>query len=317
MKFVMPIAFAMACSSPSASDAPPPAPSPSSPSTVAKPPPPDLQIVSTGDPKTARLLRYRLAKGTQSRVELRMAITAARPMPTVVQTLAIDVVDVAGDGNATVDTTIERMQFIVDDNLTKEAPMFGEMARAITGLAFRAVLSPDGKVAGTSVKNDGKLPPPIRSQLGQLTQGIEQVAMPLPDKPVGLGAKWTSRKVVKQVGIEMVTVTTTEITAFDGDRISFKSTSTVTAPDQGTKFEGEQVEMNDIGGGGVASGTVDLARMTMIGTFELEFRGTLIALGRSTPMKTKMSLTMTAPDPASESASGSSSGSAGSAKRTP
>jgi hypothetical protein len=309
MKFVIAVALAIGCSSSSSSEAP----APTTGSAAAKEAPRDgLQLLSAGDPKTARALRYHLVKGTQSFVELEMAIEAGRPTPRMKQKLEIDVEDVASDGSARVRTTIVEARILVDNDQAGQAPMFAEMARTISGLGFTAKLMPNGKLVESKLVNADQLPPPVRDQVGQLTQGIEQVAMPLPEQPVGLGAKWSTRRPIKQVGIEMVSVTTTEITAIDNDTISFKSTSTVTGADQATKLQGVAIEVKDIGGGGVASGTVDLTRMTMTGSFELEFRGSMTAMGQTTPMKTKMTLAMKPADapPSAETKSGSGSGSA-------
>jgi hypothetical protein len=86
----------------------------------------------------------------------------------------------------------------------------------------------------------------------------------------------------------------------------------VTGADQATKLQGVAIEVKDIGGGGVGTGTVDLTRMTMTGSFELEFRGSMTAMGQTTPMKTKMTLAMKPADatpPATGSGSGSGLGS--------
>src|SRR5262245_57854974 len=100
MKTVMLIALAVGCSS----EASQPQPAPTVATAAPAPSPDRIQLVSKGDPKTARVLRYKLVKGTQSFVELAMAIEAGRPMPKLIQKLEIDVEDVGADGMARVRT---------------------------------------------------------------------------------------------------------------------------------------------------------------------------------------------------------------------
>src|SRR5690349_2491269 len=97
MKIVIAVVLAIGCSKSSSSESAAPAPGSAA---VAEAPRDGIQLLSAGDPKSARALRYHLVKGTQSFVELDMAIEAGRPMPRMSQKLEIDVEDVASDGSA-------------------------------------------------------------------------------------------------------------------------------------------------------------------------------------------------------------------------
>jgi hypothetical protein len=90
----------------------------------------------------------------------------------------------------------------------------------------------------------------------------------------------------------MTTVTTIEITAIDGERVSFASTSTVAAPDQTVTVSGVKASFKDVGGGGSGSGTVDLATMAMRGELTAELRGTMSTAGQTSPMQMAMKMTV-------------------------
>ncbi|MGN6107332.1 MAG: DUF6263 family protein, partial [Kofleriaceae bacterium] len=123
-----------------------------------------------------------------------------------------------------------------------------------------------------------------------LTQNLEQVAMPLPTAPVGVGAVWKHRRTVRQNGVAMETVTTVEVTAVEGDRVSFRSTSTVRGADQKVTIEGTPLEITKIGGDGTGHGTIDLAKMALTGELAAELHFEMAAQGQVSPMKMTMTM---------------------------
>jgi hypothetical protein len=257
-----------------------------------------VTLVTVGE-APQRLLRYQLARGAKSRLELAMDMDMEAggrggKMPTLAMTLEIAVDDVLPDGNARVRTTIVAAQARERTGAVVPVQLMGQMAQDLTGLTFTGTLTPTGAL------RDGKLdtkqlPDSLKTQLAKLTQILEQVAMPLPDAPVGVGATWTTRKTAAQDGLQLVTVTTIELTKLAGDQIGFASSSTITAPNQELDQDGVHVSVRDLGGGGSARGTIDLARATLIGSSALEFRGTMTAQGQTAPMKMAMLVTMSAP----------------------
>jgi len=262
-----------------------------------RPPSDGLELVTAGASNARKPLRYHLQKDAKSPLELVMDLELAAggrggKLPSLVMALEIAVEDVLPDGAAKVRTTVVGASAREREGSVVPASTMGSMTSMLEGMTFTATLSGDGALRDSKVEMTKPVPPTMQSQVGQLTQNLEQVAMRLPDVPLGVGAKWTTRKTVTQNGLDMVTLTTVEITAIDGDRVTFTSTSTVTAPDQTVTEGGELVSIKDVGGGGTGSGTIDLSRMTMAGEFTAEFRGMTSAKGQTAPMKMAMKMTM-------------------------
>jgi uncharacterized protein DUF6263 len=264
----------------------------------AKPSPTNdgVELVTTGQATDQRVLRYHLTRATTSQIELAMSLDMdaggrANKLPTLAMTLETTVTDVAADGTATIHTTVKAAHARERPGSTQLTPVMAQMTGQLVGLGFTAKLSSGGKLTDTKLDTQG-LAAPLGAQLGQLTQSLEQLAMPLPEYPVGVGAKWQTRRTAKQDGLELTTVTTVELTAIDGDKVTFTSTSTVSAPDQQLTKDGITVAVKDVGGGGTSKGTIDLGRMMMTGEFSLEFRGTMSAEGQTAPMRMQMSMTL-------------------------
>jgi hypothetical protein len=260
------------------------------------PPSDGVELVTIGDMSATRVLRYQLVKGAKSQLELAMNLDMdaggrANKMPTLAMTLEIVAEDVLADGNAKIRTTVVGAEARARPGAVEASAALAQMSSSLVGITFTATLSPSGRIHDSKVDTK-QLPSGLSAQVSQLTQNLEQVAMPLPLGPVGVGAKWTTRKTVQQEGLEMVTITTVELTAMEGNLVTFASTSTISAKDQTITNNGMSIGVKDVGGGGHAKGTIDLSRMTMTGQFDIEFRGTMSAQGQTAPMKMAMGMTM-------------------------
>ena len=252
-----------------------------------------VQLLSLGN-EPQRILQYHLKKGAHTALEMAMNLdldVSPRPtkMPTIVMVLDIAVEDVLASGSARVKTRVTAVKLLDRPTATLDAVSLGPMSQMLTGMVYTSTLAPDGSMSnGQIAGGTGQL----KTQLEDLTRAIEQVAMRLPTVPVGVGSKWSSKKTTKQNGVEITTVTTTQLTAIDGDKLEFASETTLSAPDQKTSQQGTTVEISDVGGGGSAKGGVDLSTMAMHGTISSEFRGTVAVGGESSAMRVVMELVL-------------------------
>ena len=270
---------------------------------TADPPTPDpvpsprndgVQLVTLGD-GAQRVLRYRLRKGTRTMTELAMTmdLDVARPMrmPTIVMTMEIAVDDVLADGSAKVATRITESRLVERPGTTMDVATLSPLTQKLTGLGYAFTLAPDGTLSDGRIT--GAAGGDLQAQLGQMTRAIEQVAMRLPPVPVGVGATWSAKKTVQQNGLEVTTVTTTRLTAIEGEQLTFTSQTTLSAPNQQLVQQGIAMDVKDVGGGGTGKGTVDLTTMAMRGELTSEFRGTITSAGQpTTAMNVTMQLTL-------------------------
>jgi hypothetical protein len=211
-------------------------------------------------------------------------------MPTLIMSLTIAVEDVLAGGTAKVQTTVDKARVQEREGSAIPIAAVENMTQMLTGMTYTAELSPDGKLSGAKVLSAHSQT--MAKELSQFTQGLEQVAMRMPGAPVGVGAKWINRKTTTQNDITLTTVTTITITAIDGDKVTFASTSTVSAPDQTVQQGGISASIKDIGGGGSGKGVVDLSKMTMIGEVTAEFRGTMLSQGSAGNLRIAMKMTL-------------------------
>lgn len=246
-------------------DPPPPAPPPAS----------DLVVVSPGV-LPQHQLRYRLAKGTKTTIELELegklvAGEITSVAPPLVFTLEIVCDEVAADGKMKLTSTIQ-------DLVTHAAPDQPGAPRAIAdaqtlkGLAIHATLAPDGTLSNVQAAvADKQLSDAAKGELDQLVQAMPKLAMPLPQAPVGIGAKWrSSRPLGPASPLALTSVTTIDISGIAGSIVTYELSSTVHGDDQVVKQDGTDVDVKGITGTATGHGTFDLARLALTGTLGAE-----------------------------------------------
>ena len=255
-----------------------------------------IEVIANGaEPR--KQLRYKVAKGTKTPVEFAMDIDMdagmTMNMPTLAMMMDIGVDEVASNGDMKLRTTVNSVTARDRAGASLKASMRNGQLDMMNGLAMTAMLSPDGSLKDTKVEPGKNLPASMQSQMSSMTSNLEQVAMPLPPGPVGVGAKWKAKKTIEQNGMKMTTLNTVEITALDGDKMTFKSTSEISGPDQTVHQNGMSIDMKNIEGGGTGQGTIDLTKLVMSGAFNVHFKAKMNAQGENANMSMGMKLVLT------------------------
>ena len=116
---------------------------------------------------------------------------------------------------------------------------------------------------------------------------MEQVMMPLPNEPVGVGAVWRSSREVETNGMKMTSVNTFSLTKIDGDKLTFTIDTDVHGANQTVKLGSDSLDVSDITGQGGGDGTTTLTSLEMTAVLTAEFRNAMKAPGETTatPMK--------------------------------
>jgi hypothetical protein len=261
------------------------------------PPPPvindPVQVVTPGaEPR--QVLQYHLAKGTSSLVELALEVDIdaggqGGPLPTLVMSSEIVADDVLPDGSMAVHTTILDIQARDRTGSPVSADQMSEQTQMMRGLTLRGTLTRNGTLREMKVDTTGRtLPPALTAQLDTLSRSFEQVAMPLPLTPVGAGAQWIHSKTIDESGMKMTTATTVTLTAIEGDKLTFQSTTAVSGKDQSVTQAETTIDLKNVSGKGSGKGTVDLSRMVMAGELVAEFGADMSSQGENTKMGMKM-----------------------------
>ncbi|HEX5060161.1 MAG TPA: DUF6263 family protein [Kofleriaceae bacterium] len=253
--------------------------------------PPDLHVVSLGN-EPRRLLRYQAPKGTTTTLEMAVDVEVTAgdmggPMPTIVMTLAMQVEDVLPTGMKLRTTVVDAMARDKDETRVAPNALTGPLEQ-IKGIVLTTTMTPTGRLIGTKVDPGSKqLPPTAQTQLAALTASLDQLMMPLPEEPVGVGAVWRNSKPLEQNGMKMIAVNTVSITAITGDKVSYSIETQVHGDDQTIQDSGLSVTVKDITGTGTGIGVIDLRTLALTSELSTEFRSAMQAAGEgsATPMR--------------------------------
>ncbi len=223
-------------------------------------------------------LRYQLTRGGRTTVELELDVdmvtpTFQRTMPTTVTVMEVGADEVLADGSAKVRTKILRaMARERPDASGAEVSLEAVNAQAamLSGVEITGTLTPRGKVQGPRVEASAGVPPKTASGIAALVAQAEEVAMPLPEPGVGVGATWRVRRDVVELGVKMETLTEVEVTSIDGPRVGYVMRTEARGDDQRATIDGTPVEVTQIRGSGTGQGVIDLSRMVVFGEQSVE-----------------------------------------------
>ncbi len=253
---------------------------------------PDLQIVSAGN-EPRRVLRYQLAKGTTQKLELAVDIDVTAndmggAMPTMVMTLAVTVEDVLPFGARLRATVVDATARDRDDTRVDPDVLSGPLA-LMKGLAITATLTPSGRVVNSKLElGDKKMTGAAKAQFAALGSSFDQLLMPLPERAVGVGAVWRTSRPIEQSGMKLTAVNAIELTAIDGDTLSFSIDTQIHGDDQTVKQDELSVDIKDIVGTGKGTGTIDLKTLAITNELTSQLRSAMQATGE--PDATKMTM---------------------------
>ena len=264
-----------------------------------KPPPPDplaVHLVMPGaEPK--RVLRYALAKGSSTPLELALDVSLVTgglggAMPTFVFDLDLVVEDVLPDGRMLVRATITDASVRDRSDSKVDAKALASRVAAIKGVAITGTLTPDGKLQGAKVDAQ-KLPEAVAAQASSLTQSFEHIAMPLPTVPIGVGAQWTTTRELDNNGMHSTATNTVDVTSLDGDKLGFTVTTAISGPDQTVTQQNVPIDVSGLAGAGGGSGSIDLAHFAMTYTLTAKLHAEMSAQGQKSSLDLEMKTSIT------------------------
>lgn len=263
------------------------------------PPPPDplsVHLVSPGaEPR--HLLRYALPKGASVPLELALDVSLVTgglggAMPTFVFDLDLSVEDVLPDGRMLVRATITDASVRERPDSKIDPKAVASRIAAIKGVAITGTLTPDGKLTGAKVDAQ-KLPDTVAAQASSLTESFEHIAMPLPTVPIGVGAKWTTTRELDNNGMRSTATNTVDVTALDGDKVSFTVTTQIAGPPQTVTQQNVAIDVSSLTGSGGGSGSIDLAHFAMTYALTAKLHADMAAQGQNSALDLEMTTTIT------------------------
>jgi hypothetical protein len=176
-------------------------------------PDPEIKVIAPGRPPL-KALRYHAQAGSRgtfvTSMSMRMAMTVggqalpSAPMPEMRFTAAYEVTAVTPAGDMRYQ--FEFVEFdAVGDSSVPPAVLEGtrRALASLKGLRGHAVVTPRGITREAGFEVPEGAPPQVAATLDGMRQALRQFSAPLPEEPVGAGARWDTSTRITQAGMTM------------------------------------------------------------------------------------------------------------------
>ncbi|MEM8642772.1 MAG: hypothetical protein AAGG51_28720 [Cyanobacteria bacterium P01_G01_bin.54] len=269
---------------------------------------PALELLTSGA-QPRQIFRFTPTLGAQQRMVLVMQADTLATMgeqtlptltlPAITMTVDTTVTDVAADGAYT-------GQFVYQDLSVGESELppnfiaaLREQLQALDGLAGEFRFDAQGNLQDFDLTLPETSNPLVQQLAQQLSDTLKQISNPFPAEAIGLGAQWRVPQTVAVNGLEFTQLSTYELVAVQGDRLTLQFESEQSGAGNLGGFpgvvEGFEPEIESLKSAGSGELTLDLGQLLPIALqMEATTDMTLIvnAPGRPEPLKINMTIEM-------------------------
>lgn len=182
-------------------------------------------------PDDKQILTMTIKMGMEMKLgEAEAPETKIPPMKMVVDMTAKSL---SPEGDITYASTVQEAGISEDADVNQQvAEAMKSSLDAMKGLAASGVMTSRGINKSSEIKGGDENNPQVRQVTSQLKETLANFSTPFPEEPVGVGAKWESKKPVNSQGMKIDQTTTYELVSVEGDRIALRSTISQTAAPQ-------------------------------------------------------------------------------------
>jgi len=225
-----------------------------------------------------RTVRLQPKAGDQQKLEMTMNMSMEMTMagaqvpavniPAIKLPMDVRVETVSADGEINYKSTMGEANV---GSASGDTPGVGEAMQSIfgglKGLSASGVMSSRGVIKSVDVKVPADASPQLRQSLDQMKDSLSAMSAPFPEEPIGVGAKWEFKQVLKSQGMTIKQTSQYELLSLDGERAEVKLTILQSAASQkiaSPMMPGMKMDLEKFEGAGMGKATYDLTRLLPI-----------------------------------------------------
>lgn len=256
--------------------------------------PAKLTMLDAGGAAAKIPLRWKAEKGATERLAMvldtNMEIKAGgQTMPmNVAMRMDMDgeVVDVHADGSSVIRMTVKDAKIDMP-GMEGAGDMVNDMLR---DMAIESTLDPRGLTTDTKVTGGSEL----MAQLGdQLDSSMEQLALPFPEEPVGVGSKWQALSTQETNNMQVRMAVTYELVKLEGDKGTVKVSLQQFADKQKMDVGGATADLDSLESDGSGTMEFDLTRPLFArAELTLKMKAAMSVMGQDADMKIDAKVSM-------------------------
>jgi hypothetical protein len=186
-------------------------------------------------------------------------------LPTMRTTSRLKSESVSEEGNLQYTYLLERMEAIAGPDTPPEVveAMQAELKK-VEGLGGTAVVSPRGALLDVSFPVPPDADPELRKEIEMMPQQMRMLACPLPEQPLGRGARWKVTTPAYVRGFTVTQITVFKLIDIEGPRARFAVEVTQRAREQAVELPnlppGARARLKSLDSSGDGTGELDLER---------------------------------------------------------
>lgn len=232
---------------------------------------PKVKLIDPGSGEKKEL-RFTATKGlkrsmsitTEMTMSMAMGAQAMPPqkLPASRMSMDLEVTGVSDNGDIRYEF-VARTPEVVEDGLTDPAvvaAMRGAMSE-LEGMRGHGVVTSRGFTKEADIQVPATASAQTKQLVDGLRQSIDQIAAPLPEEAVGVGAKWDTITTLRQNGLEISQTATNHLVAMDGDSLTLEIVIEQTATPQTFTTNGITAELESYSASGAGTTVLGLANL--------------------------------------------------------
>lgn len=186
-------------------------------------------------------------------------------LPTLKLAMDVSVNDISTNGDISYNIMTSDASVVEEPDIVAQvAEAMKNAAAGMKGIGGKGTLSSRGVNLSSDIKTPEGADQQVNQFVDQMKETMLHVSVPLPEEPVGAGAKWEVKMPVKSQGIGLSQTATYQLVSMDGERGTAKTTITQTAARQkidNPMVPGSKLDLTKMTGNGRSEVTFDLARI--------------------------------------------------------
>ncbi|MHC4808164.1 MAG: DUF6263 family protein, partial [Planctomycetota bacterium] len=250
-------------------------------------------------PRTA--LRYKFQANRTEKIVMEMSMTMAmeigdqkRPetqMPPTRTTMTIDSKEVSPEGDLHYEYELKQVEVLASPG-AKPAMVnaMKQQMSSMQGLSGSATVTSRGFTKDSEIKLPPGIDPQIRQFMDNTKQSMNQMSAPLPEEPVGRGARWQVTMPMETPAMKFTQIATYTLSEIQGDKVKLDITIKQSAPPQEIEPPGAApgVKMSLESFNSSGTGTVELQMTNLVPTSNMNLTTTNVVSANNQRIKTTM-----------------------------
>ncbi|HEX8792402.1 MAG TPA: hypothetical protein VF765_15745 [Polyangiaceae bacterium] len=166
-----------------------------------------------------------------------LAVANGRPTPTIDFTLMLGPAK-KDDGGADVLVATVKGATPAKQQLAQMPPGLDKLIGSMQGTEFRMKVTPDGRESDITTTLGKASRPELDELAKNAAEALVVDTVPLPDRPVGVGAQWIAESRMQMQGVDVVAYRAYRIKSIDGDRMHLTVDVKAYAADKNVQVQG-------------------------------------------------------------------------------